>query len=93
MRKLFRTVPFALITVVMAGGCVEATRLSDVEAIAKQALQQAEAAAERANNALSVASEASFAASKAQNTAESALSCCNENKDKIDRALERTMRK
>jgi len=92
--KLFRTSILAL-SALFVGACapVGLEKTAEIENMARQALSEARDAAEKADNALSVASEASYSATKAQSTAESALNCCNENSDKIDRALDRVTRK
>jgi len=92
--KFVRTSILAL-SALSVGACapVGLEKTAEIENMARQALSEARDAAEKANNALSVASEASYSATKAQSTAESALNCCNENRDKIDRALERVTRK
>ncbi|MBT8446703.1 MAG: hypothetical protein KJO38_06125 [Gammaproteobacteria bacterium] len=76
-------------------GCATVTpeQFSALEAKANNALSEARTAAGAANNALNVASEAAEAARQAQSTADAALSCCNENSDKIERMFEQAMRK
>ena len=68
-------------------------KMAELERQVQRALDAAGAAGEKADRALSVASEASYSADQAQATAESALRCCNENSDKIERAFERVTRK
>ncbi len=68
-------------------------QMAAIERTAQQALDEARAATSKADNAHSVASEAAYAASKAQSAADEALSCCNENRNRIDRAFEKQMRK
>ena len=74
----------------MDGG---SSRMEEVERMARQALEASKSAGQRADNALSVASEAAYDASQAKSAAESAQTCCNENRDRIERTFERSMRK
>ncbi len=82
-------------TAALASGCATITQeqFAAVQATANNALEEARLAAAKADNAHTIASEAAFAASEAQKTAESALACCNDNADKIERAFEKAMSK
>jgi len=96
MHYITKSFALAISMLVLAGCAAPAAqedRLAEIQRLAEQALEEARAAAGQATNALSVASEASFAATQAQNAAESALSCCQENRDKIDRGFQDRMRK
>ena len=60
---------------------------------AAAALAKANDAYNLATNAREIASEASYAAEQAQNTADAAMECCNENSQKLDRMFEKAMMK
>ncbi len=99
-----KTLPLAMRLTITAGivgamvGCSNVTpeQLSAVQAQASEALSRANAAASDASNAMQVASEAAAAtemARNAQSAADAALSCCNDNKSRLDSMFERAMRK
>ena len=74
----------------MLGGC--AAPAVD-NSVAEAALAKAQDAYNLATNAHEMASEASYAAGQAQNTADAAMECCNENSQKLDRMFEKAMMK
>ena len=92
---------------VLASGCVSTQDLSAIEAKATSAMNEARNAANAASNALRVAETAkiiaeqakaaadtaSSVATEAKATAGEAASCCEENKDRVERMFEQTMRK
>ncbi len=82
-------------TAALATGCATVTQeqLDAVQATANNALSEARLASKQASTAHTIASEAAYAAQQAQKSAESALACCNDNADKIDRAFEKAMTK
>ena len=81
--------------IAVTGACAPANtdKITALQQQVDRALSAASSAGEKADRALSVASEAAYAAEQAQSTAESALRCCNENSDKIDRAFKGATRK
>ena len=74
----------------MLGGC--AAPPVDSSAI-DAAMAKATDAYNLATEARQIASDASYAASQAQATADSALECCNQNSQKLDRMFEKAMMK
>ena len=74
----------------MLGGC--AAPAVD-NSVADAALAKAQDAYNLATNAHEMASEASYAAGQAQNTADAAMECCNQNSQKLDRMFEKAMMK
>ena len=68
-------------------------QLAAVEAKISSAASDARNASSTANKALEVANGAAAAASAAQSAADAAMACCNDNKDRIERMFEQTMRK
>ncbi len=74
----------------MLGGC--AAPAVD-NSVAEAALAKAQDAYNLATNAHEMASEASYAAGQAQNTADAAMECCNQNSQKLDRMFEKAMMK
>lgn len=79
----------------LTAGCSSITveQLDAVAATANNALSEARAAQEAANNALSVANEANATAQSAQQAADAAQACCNANSEKLDRMFQRAMQK
>ena len=96
-QQLNRTLRLGVIAGALAlmYGCATVTpeQLSAVESKASSALSEARAAASTANGAMKLASEAAEAAKQAQSAADAAMACCSENKDRIERMFEQTMRK
>ena len=96
-RTLPRVVRIATVTAVMAGltacATVKPEQLAAVEAKASSAMSEARSASSAAKSAMDAATAASEAAAKAQSTADAALACCGENKDRIERMFEQTMKK
>ena len=74
----------------MLGGC--AAPAVD-NSVAEAALAKAQDAYNLATNAHEMASEAAYAAGQAQNTADAAMECCNQNSQKLDRMFEKAMMK
>ncbi|HCU89999.1 MAG TPA: hypothetical protein DGR97_08645 [Gammaproteobacteria bacterium] len=72
---------------------VKPDQLAAVEAKISSAMSEARSASSTAKKALAAATAASEAAAKAQATADDALSCCSDNKDRIERMFEQTMKK
>lgn len=70
-----------------------AMKMDEAMRIARQALDAAKSAGQRADNALSVASDAAYEAGQAKSAAEAAQTCCNENRDRIERTFQTRMRK
>jgi hypothetical protein len=79
----------------LASACSTVTpeQLSAVDAKATSAQADARTAATNAANALKAAQAAQEAAAAAQAAADAAMACCNENKDRLDKMLEKTMQK
>ena len=96
-KSLFLTVKVAVVTIVIGAlsACATVTpeQLSAVEAKASSAMQEARSASSTAKSALDAANKAAEAAASAQDAAQAAMSCCNENKDRIERMFEQTMKK
>jgi hypothetical protein len=97
LNKFLRTLILALSTagLLAVAGCatVSPEQLAAVEARANAAANEAKSARQAADGAMQRSSEANTAAERAQSTADSALSCCRENTDKIDRMFKKAMQK
>ena len=91
--KFVKISALALALGLVAGCGVTQEQLDEVRSTAETALSEAKSAQNRANNAHTVASEAAFAASEAQKSVQTALKCCNENSDRLDRMFEKAMMK
>ena len=74
-----------LLGFVSACSTVDSKQVSSIEAKANSAMSEARSAASAAQNAMKAA--------EAKSTADAAMSCCNENKDRIERMFEQTMKK
>ncbi len=72
---------------------VKPEQLAAIEAKASSAMSEARSAASAAKAAMDAANAAAAAAANAQSSADAALSCCSENKDRIERMFELTMKK
>ncbi len=72
---------------------VKPEQLAAVEAKASSAMSEARSASSAAKAAMDAATKASAAAASAQSAADAAMSCCSENKDRIERMFEQTMKK
>ena len=72
---------------------VKPEQLAALEAKVSSAQSEARSAAGAAKAAMDAANEAKAAAASAQSAADAAMACCNENKDRIERMFEQTMRK
>ena len=85
----------AALAIMLVSACASVTpeQLSAVEAKATSALSEARSAKGAADNAMKAASAAAEAAASAQAAADAAMACCNENKDRIERMFEQTMKK
>ncbi len=96
-KTLSLAVRIAIVAVVVAGltacATVKPEQLAAVEAKASSAMSEARSASSAAKSAMDAATAASEAAAKAQSTADAALACCGENKDRIERMFEQTMKK
>ncbi len=96
-KTLSLTVRMAAVAVVLGAlsACATVTpeQLAAVEAKANSAMSEARSAASAANSAMDVATDAAAAALEAQVAADAAMTCCSENKDRIERMFEQTMRK
>ncbi len=103
-QTLSLTVRMAVIGVLLgalsACATVKPEQLSAVEAKANSAMSEARSAAsaakaamDAAGAAMDAAGAAADAAAKAQSTADAAMACCSENKDRIERMFEQTMKK
>lgn len=93
-RSLKNARNLAVVAVALLGSaCATVTpeQLAAVESKANSAMSDSRDAMARANNAFQVANEANELARNAQSTAEAALSCCNDNANKIDQLLERSV--
>jgi hypothetical protein len=102
MRKILS---LAVIAVVMGAlsGCassVKPEQLAAVEAKINSAMSEARSASSAAKSAMDAATAsadaataAAAAAAQAQSTADAAMACCGENKDRIERMFEQTMKK
>ncbi|MEM7467255.1 MAG: alanine-zipper protein [Pseudomonadota bacterium] len=82
-----------IIGALSACATVTPEQLAAVESKISSAASDARNAASTANKALEVANGAAAAASAAQSAADAAMACCNDNKDRIERMFEQTMRK
>lgn len=87
VKKLASMSGIAVLSLGLLAGC--ATNSSEVE----QAQSDAERALQVAEEAKQIAEEASRKADSAQSSADSANQCCQENKQKLDRAMERMQEK
>jgi hypothetical protein len=94
--------PVLCLAIAFASACasVSPEQLQSVEAKATSAIADARKAASDAASALKAAQGASAkadaaaaTADSAKSTAEAAMSCCNGNKDRIERMFEQTMKK
>ena len=96
-KTLSLAVRIAIVAVVAtsltACATVKPEQLAAVEAKISSAMSEARSASSAATNAMAAATAAADAAAKAQSTADAALSCCGENKDRIERMFEQTMKK
>jgi len=95
------------ILLALANGCVSTQDLSAIEARATSAMNEARNAGNAAANAIRAAEAATAAADKAKAaadnaasmaaeakaTASTAVSCCEGNKDRVERMFEQTMKK
>ncbi|MGQ0591754.1 MAG: Lpp/OprI family alanine-zipper lipoprotein [Gammaproteobacteria bacterium] len=77
----------------LGAGCATTGELEEVKGIANNALNEARAARDTANNAQGAVNDAAAAAAEAQRTADAAQACCNETNDKLDRAWHKGMQK
>ncbi len=79
----------------LMAGCSNVTpeQLSAVEAKASEALSKAGAASANADKALKAATDASASAQAAQAAADASMTCCNDNKSRLDSMFEKAMRK
>jgi hypothetical protein len=99
MQKILSlTLKMTAVAVVLGvlSGCGASVKPEQLDAIAAK-VSSAEAAARSASTAaataLTAANAAGAAAANAQTTADAALACCGENKDRIERMFEQTMKK
>jgi len=96
-KTLSLAVRIAIVAAVVSGltacATVKPEQLAAVEAKASSAMSEARSASSAAKSAMDAATAASEAAAKAQSTADAALACCGENKDRIERMFEQTMKK
>lgn len=94
---MHKILSLAVVTVALGAlsGCasVKPEQLAAVEAKINSAMSEARSASSAAKSALDKANTASAAAEKAQATADATLACCGENKDRIERMFEQTMKK
>ncbi len=90
------------LSIALVSGCstVSSDQLSAVEAKvtsavsdARKAASDAAAALKAAQGAQASADAAQASADAAKSTAEAAMTCCTENKDRIERMFEQTMKK
>ena len=82
------------LSILSFSGCATQADVGKVDAAleaAEGALAKALDAYALATQANSTASEAAYAAQKAQETADAALACCNNNASKMDRMFEKAM--
>jgi len=78
----------------LIGGCADLTTQVEANTAAAAAAQaKANDAYGLAQIANTVASEAAYNATEAQKSAEAALSCCNDNANKLGRMFEKAMMK
>lgn len=89
----------AIAIVIFASSCAT-TAETDLRAMVEQAQQTAEAARDqaqsaddKASRALETAQAADQKASEAQSAARSAQTCCDENRERLDRMFERSQQK
>ncbi|WP_341939127.1 Lpp/OprI family alanine-zipper lipoprotein [Marinimicrobium sp. C2-29] len=87
VKKLASMSGIAVLSLGLLAGC--ATNSSEVE----QAQTDAERALQVAEEAKQIAQEASRKADSAQSSADSANQCCQDNRQKLDRAMERMQEK
>ena len=90
--KMIKVSVLAL-SLAMLGGCADIAQVEEAKAAAAEAMAAANDAYQLAQSASINATEAGYAASKAQETADAALACCNDNSSKLDRMFEKAMAK
>jgi len=96
-KTLSVAIRIATVAVIFGGlsacATVKPEQLAAVEAKASSAMSEARSASSAAKSAMDAATAASAAAANAQSSADAAMSCCGENKDRIERMFEQTMKK
>ncbi|TDJ64804.1 MAG: hypothetical protein E2O35_08165 [Proteobacteria bacterium] len=96
-KTLSLTLKIAVVAVVLgtlsACATVKPDQLAAIEAKANSAMSEARSATSAAKSAMDAATAAAAAAATAQSTADAAMTCCSENKDRIERMFEQTMKK
>lgn len=92
LKLVARSAAIAL-AVGLGAGCATTGDLEEVKGIANNALNEAKAARDTANNAQGAVNDAAAAAAEAQRTADAAQVCCTDVNDKLGRAWDKGMRK
>jgi hypothetical protein len=77
----------------LLSGCATTEQLAEVKAIAEKAQATANTGVSKADAAAAAAADAMEAARRAESAAQAAQACCNEQKSRLDRALEDIMKK
>lgn len=100
MKKIGMKLGAVAATLVLATGCANTTAMDEVKATADRAAADAAAAKSAAEAARSAADRASQMASSAQSTASQALSaaqgaqsCCDANRERLERMFQKSMSK
>lgn len=91
--KLIRNFALVFLALAFASGCANVEEMSSIRATAEKALAEAKSAYARANSAHHIASEAAYEAKQASGGVASALECCNDNAQRLDRMFEKAMAK
>lgn len=86
VKKLASMSGIAVLSLGLLAGCASTSDIEQAQSDSERALQVAEEAKQ-------IAEEASRKADSAQSSADSANQCCQENKQKLDRAMERMQEK
>lgn len=86
VKKIASLSGIAVLSLGLLAGCASNSQIEEAQADSQRALEVAE-------EAMSVAREASRKADSAQSSADSANQCCQDQQEKLDRALERMQQK
>ena len=77
----------------LLSGCATTEQIAEIKAMAEKAQATASSASSKADSAAAAAADAMEAARRAESAAQAAQACCNEQKSRLDRALEDIMKK
>lgn len=94
-RQLGRTLGFAIIAafIMAVGGCASTTELANVKQQLQEAMDTAEQANSRADNAAADAADAMAVAQEAKNIAEDSAACCTATNEKMNRMFNQVQQK